>query len=459
MAGLAAALAALAMALLAPQLSAGGTGLSPGSPRSGDAFFPRQGNGGYDVQHYSVDNSYAPGKGRLRGATTIEARATQGLSRFYLDLRQRMQVTSVTVDGQPAAFRHRRAKLAVTPEAGIPDGQPFTAVVSYAGRPRFVIDPDGAQDGWVPTGDGAFVADEPQGAPTWLPCNDRPDDKASFEFRITVPRGLKVVANGSLEQVTHTAAKSIFSWSQPEPMAVYLATTTIGSFRFLRSTVDGLPSIVAIDPEIGRRAPRSVRRTAEILDVFSRAFGPYPFGSTGAILDSANIGYALETQTRPIYDSIPSEHIHAHELAHQWFGDAVTLRRWPEIWLNEGFATWASWLWAQHLGDTSLRAIFRRVYGAPESKGFWSPPPAKLGNAKHLFDASAYVRGAMTLEALREKIGNPAFFTTLKAWVADHLYGVVSTDEFIALAEQQSGRQLDKFFRVWLKRPGKPKRW
>lgn len=453
------AIGAATVALLAPSAHAGAGGFSPGSARSGDPFFPREGNGGYDVQHYGVENSYSPGKRRLRGATTIDAVATQGLSRFYLDLRKHMRVSAISVDGQPASFVQRDGKLAITPAAGIPDGDAFTAVVSYDGHPRPVVDPDGSSEGWFTTDDGAFVASEPLGTTSWMPCNDRPDDKASFDFDITVPKQLRVASNGTLTGVTRTESKATFHWSQPEPMATYLATTTIGRFRFLRSSQDGIDSLVALDPGFGRRTPAPFKRTGEILGVYQKAFGPYPFGSTGAILDPGPVGFALETQTRPIYASPPSTYIHAHELAHRWFGDAVSVSRWPDIWLNEGFATWASWLWEQHLGKRSLHATFRKAYEAPLSKRFWGPPPRRLGGPKNLFDSSVYVRGAMTLEALREKIGNPAFYGLLRSWVSDHLYGNGSTAEFIALAETTSGRQLDKFFRIWLKRTGKPKRW
>ena len=198
-----------------------------------------------------------------------------------------------------------------------------------------------------------------------------------------------------------------------------------------------------------------------MLTLFGDRFGAYPFDATGAIVDHASfVGYALETQTRPVYDRAPDEATVAHELAHQWYGDAVTPERWHDIWLNEGFATWAELLWANHTGVRSLRRSFRILYEVPRrDREYWNPPPGDPGGPKHLFDLTIYLRGAMTLEALRQEIGDDAFFTILRRWYAEHRFGNATTPELIALAESVSGRQLDEFFDVWLFQRGKPKDW
>ena len=194
---------------------------------------------------------------------------------------------------------------------------------------------------------------------------------------------------------------------------------------------------------------------------FASRFGPYPFNAVGAIVDWApDVGYALETQTKPVFDSMPDEGTLAHELAHQWFGDSVTLTQWPDIWLHEGFATWCELAWSGHEGGVSARTWFKRMYATPASeKAFWNPPPGDPGKAANLFDGTIYERGAMTLEALREKVGDAAFLSTLRTWAQDHQYGNVTTPEFIALAEQKSGMDLDAFFQAWLYQRGKPTTW
>jgi aminopeptidase N len=218
-----------------------------GSAGLGDPFFPRAGNGGYDVSHYALTLRYAPSANRLRATARISARATEGLSRFDLDLRG-LHVLGVRVDGTTADFRRRGQELVITPGRPLAEGRAFQVRVRYRGRPHPVIDPDGSKDGWVPTNDGAFVAAEPQGAPTWFPCNDHPSDKAKFDFRVTVPKGISAVANGQLGRRIRHRRHSTFLWHEHSPMATYLATVTTGRFEISHSRADGIPSYVAVDP-------------------------------------------------------------------------------------------------------------------------------------------------------------------------------------------------------------------
>ncbi len=392
----------------------------------------------------------------------IRATATQGLSRFDLDLRG-FRVASVRVNGARAGVRRRGQELIVRPRQPLPEGEPFKARVQYRGRPHSVTDPDGSPDGWIPTDDGAFVAGEPQGAPTWFPCNDHPSDKAMYDFRLTVPNGLTAVANGKLEARRRHRRRTTFVWSEDSPMATYLATATIGRFEVSRSRADGIRSYVAVDPTESAGAASVLTKAAAILDLYGRRFGEYPFGQTGAIVDHApSIGYSLETQTRPLFDGAPNQATLAHELSHQWFGDDVTPSSWPDIWLNEGFATWAEWFWAQRSGERSTAAVFDSLYATGRGDtGFWNPPPADPGKPANLFDGTIYVRGGMALEALRQRVGGATFFRVLRAWLRAHRYGNATTGEFIHLAEQQSGIELTGFLRAWLYRPiqqGKPPR-
>jgi aminopeptidase N len=430
---------------------------SPGAPGLGDPFFPNAGNGGYDVAHYDLAIRYRPTANRMQGRARISATATQDLSSFDLDYRG-PGITSLTVNGADAPFDRQGQELVITPSVPIASGSPIKVDVVYRGHPHEVTDPDGSPDGWIGTDDGAFVAAEPQGAPTWFPCNDYPTDKARFEIRITVPRATAAISNGALAKRSVRRRWATWDWVERQPMATYLATATIGDFEISRGRRAGIRSVVAVDPRELRDSKPTLALMPRILRLFKRLYGPYPFHQVGAVIDRAPaVGYSLETQTRPVFDTAPDDVLLAHELSHQWFGDSVSLGRWPDMWLNEGFATWSEWRWAQANGGISTARQFAKYARMPDRKAdLGAPPPAAIGEPKKLFADSVYVRGAMALEALRQRIGNHAFYATLRAWVAAHRHSNAAIDQFIALAEAQSGQQLDDLFQAWLYQPGKP---
>ena len=407
--------AALCVAALLLVLTgtAGAAAFTPGSSGLGDPFFPNAGNGGYDVSHYSLTLGYEPASNQLAGTAVITATATQDLSRFDLDLRG-FSISRLLVNGQAATFtREGEQELAITPSSGLPTGTEFTVTIDYAGTPPVITDPDGSIEGWVPTDDGAFVVGEPQGSPGWYPANDNPRDKATYDFSVTVPEGLTVMANGVLVSRTLHNGKTTWVWSETDPMAPYLATATLGVFDLTISKVGDIPSYVAVDPTLAKG--NVLRKLPEIVQFYESIYGRYPFNAVGSIVDDAKVvGYSLETQTKPVYDRMPDEATVAHELSHMWFGDSLTLTRWPDIWLHEGFATWSEWIWSEYQGNKSAHKWFERLYNTPpQDTLFWNPPPGNPGGAANLFDDTIYERGAMTLEALRQRIGNGDFFTIL----------------------------------------------
>ncbi len=452
----AAALAALAALAGAPALARADA--APGSAGLGDSFFPAAGNGGYEVDHYDLRLRYHPRDRRLVARARITARATAELSAFNLDYAG-PAIESVRVNGVRAAHRRGGRELTVTPSAALAPGAAFTVEVSYAGRPRPITDADGSREGWFETDDGAVAVQEPRGAISWYPSNDTPTDKATFELRITVPRGLKAISNGSLERIRRHGRRHTFRWREQAPMATYLATVAIGRFKLDRRPIRGRESVIAVDPRLVADSRRVLGKTGRMLDLFEQLFGPYPFAEIGAIVDRAGfVGYALETQTRPFYPDTPGPLLHAHEIAHQWFGDSVGLARWQDIWLNEGFATWAEWRWDEQRGGKSTARHFAELLRAPARRTeLWDPPPATPGGPAELFATSTYERGAMCLEALRQRVGDDIFYATLTAWATEHRHATGTTEQFIALAEARAGRQLDDLFQTWLYAPGKPR--
>jgi aminopeptidase N len=427
---------------------------APGKPA--EPFFPRSGNRGYDVKHYDVSLGYQPRSGELAARDVVEARATAGLSRFSLDL-DGLKVTSVGVDGEPARYSRGRGKVKVVPATPIAKGEAFTVDLRYQGLPRKVTDPDGSTEGWYRTSDGAVAVGEPIGTAAWLASNNAPRDKASFDIQITVPAGVKAVSNGRLVSRQKIDRRVRWSWSEPAPMATYLALVDIGDGKLVRGHVGKLPTWTLVDARLAKKSRAAIDSLPEIIRWESHLYGPYPFAAAGSVVDLADLEYALETQTRPIYAFAPDRTTVVHETAHQWFGDSVGLERWPNIWLNEGFATWTQWYFAERHGGRSAQRVFAGLYRRPASQtAFWDPPSGHPGQAKNLFVVSTYVRGAMTLQALRDKIGTRDLLRILRTWASEHRHANGDIEEFIALADRVSGEHLSGFFHRWLSQRGKP---
>ena len=436
------------------------TVFTPGAPGAGDPYFPDMGNGGYHASHYDIRLAFDPATKAINATTTILANATQNLSRFDLDFQGPLTISKLTVDGLPATFtRSGTQELVITPPFGLLKGLPFVVSVSYAGVPQRIDDPALGISGWVATKDGAVALNQPIGAATYYPVNDTTDDKATYTQTITVPTGLTVLANGEPGPVTTHNGQTTFRWSMTKPMASELSMLAIGDYDLTRgATADGLPDITAIGKSIDTKPGQGSvfnSTTAQIIQWESSMYGPYPFDSTGGILADVNVDYALETQSRPVYDQSTSDvdgDLLSHELGHQWFGDSLTPVHWSDIWLNEGFATYSEWLYQEKYNGIPVQDSFAKAYADEKN---WGGEVADPGR-DHIFDDLVYNRAAMTLQALRVKIGDADFFRLLRQWPAQHRYGNVSTKEFIQFVERLTGRDLDSFFHTWLYQPGKP---
>ena len=426
-----------------------------------DSLFPEVGSSRYDVKHYAISLSYQS-SGEIKAKTTLTAKARKSLTSFSLDL-EGLTVDKVRVNGHKADFSRRDNKLIIKPSEVLVGR--FSATIWYHGKPVTHIDPDGAQDGWIPTSDGATVLSEPVGAMTWFPNNNTPRDKATFDMKITVPSNLEVAGSGDLRSVRKHDGQETWRWQQPYQQATYLAMISIGNYDVYHSTMRTttgrkLPIWSFIEPKLGTQAaaraliPKAIRFE-------ERRFGPYPFNSAGIVVKDTDVGYALETQNRPVFDNDEGETVddltNVHEWAHQWYGNSVSLSDWGDIWLNEGFATYAEWLWTAAHGGPSTAEQFQKEYdNHPASDPLWTPAPAKLTDPADLFGAQGYLRGSMTLEALRQEVGSHDFFVILRRWAQQNAYGNVTTPEFIALSERVSGQNLDAFFNAWLYVAEKP---
>ena len=451
-------MAVATLGVFAPAASAGGDGVN-GPPGVGDPLFPKSGNGFYDVSDYDLRLNYSPRTDRLRAAARIKATVeTPGppLRRFNLDYRG-PKIKSLEVDGRRADRRRNGQELIITPRQPLANGVEFRVRVLYAGKPRQLTDPDGGKEGWTKTPDGAIALGEPRGSPAWFPCNDHPTDKATYRIKLVTPGSVVGISNGRLVR-SRRGHRSVTVWRQAQPMATYLALAAIGKFRIDRGTMAGARYLGAVQRNLGQRALKRLRmRSRRAHRFLPGVAGPYPFDATGGVVDPSNLGYALETQGRPYYPGPPSQDLVVHELAHQWFGNSVSPADWSEIWLNEGFATYMEWLYAEARGGPTAQQRFNQLYEShgPGDSGFWNPPPGQVPGPQKLFDNTVYDRGAMALQVLRHEIGDEDFETVLEEWATENEGGTVTTADFRAKIVAVAGT-VPPIFDQWLDQTGRP---
>ncbi|RFU87192.1 M1 family peptidase [Streptomyces triticagri] len=436
---------------------------APGAPGIGDPYYPASGNGGYDVSHYDLRLKYQPETDLLEGTATLLATTTQNLSRFNLDFG--LKVDEVRVNGKKAEFTTSgEQELEITPATPLPNGASATIVVRYAGKPSEVE--INGYTAWHRTPDGGIAAQEPESAAWWFPSNDHPLDKATYDVSVQVPNGSQAISNGVLQSENPVGADwTRFSWRSDKPQATYLATLAVGKFDVTTDTTEGgLPVLNAYSKDLGEHAGAaraSIERTAEVTDWLTEIFGPYPFNAVGGYVPNVTSGYALETQTRPFYSpkqfaNGSNVSVVVHEIAHQWYGDSVSLKGWKDIWVNEGFARYSQWLWSEKEGEGTAQELADYVYAQhPADDEFWTVEPGDPG-PDNQFHAAVYDRGALALQALRNEIGDKAFFEILKGWPTENAYGNADVQDFVAYAEKASGKPLADLFDTWLYQPTKP---
>ncbi|TCC43941.1 M1 family peptidase [Kribbella capetownensis] len=435
----------------------------PGASTAGDPYVPSHGNGGYHVESYELDLDYRVNSNRLSGKATITAVANQALSRLTFDLTG-LRVTKVSVNGRRAArYTHRAGKLHVTPPAAIMDGAEFVVDVQYAGNPKPEDSPWG-ELGWEELTEGVIVASQPSGAATWFPCNDHPGDKAHYRITVTTDSPYQVVANGRLVSRRVKASRTTWVFDQAAPMATYLATVQIGRYDVLDLAASPVPTRAVLPAAQLRDFRTDFGRQQEMMKLFCRQFGPYPFEGYTVVVTDDDLEIPLEAQGISIFGSNhvdgrrTSERLVAHELAHQWFGNSLTPSTWQHIWLNEGFACYAEWLWSEAAGgptaDQQVSKAYTRMRGLSADLMLSDPGPELM------FDDRLYKRGAMTLHALRKHLGDDAFFDLLRTWTRTHRHGSVTTDDFISLAATFSPDEtaLQELFAAWLDNYELPRR-
>lgn len=427
-----------------------------------DSYAPQSGDASYDVQSYDLVLGYRVRTNRLEGTATIVAVARAAVTSFALDL-VGLRTSRVRVDGAAARVTAGPHAIRVTPARALAPGDRFEVEVAYAGTPAPRRSRWGTV-GWEELTDGALVAGQPTGAPTWFPCNDRPDNRASMRMQITVDDGYEVAATGVAGVSTRRGGRTTRVFTSDVPTATYLAAVHVGRYRtrpLAGSGVDVVPPVtVSAPPALTAAVDRAFAPVPEMLRLFDRLFGPYPQQACTLVVTADELEIPLEAQGLAVFGMnhlVPAaQRLIAHELAHQWFGNSVGLARWSDIWLNEGFACYAEWLWSEASGGPSVQTCvddhYARLAAKPRDLLLIDPGPDDM------FDDRVYKRGALTLHALRRTLGDVAFFDLLRAWTADHRHALVTTDDFRAAVARAGGADAAAVLSAWVDRTALPSR-
>jgi aminopeptidase len=425
---------------------------STGSAEVSDPYVPLHGNEGYVVQHYNLDLDYRVAGNRLAGRAQLTLLPHDAMSRLSLDLTH-LRVTKVTADlRRVSRFTQRADKVVVSFDSPLTPGAPVVLDIAYNGSPR-PLDGICGEVGWEELSDGVIVASQPDGAPSWFPCNDTPANKASYAITVTTESPYAVVANGRLVDRRVRASRTTWVYEQAEPMATYLATVQIG--RYDQQTHEAVvPLHSAVPSRLRRSAAHDLAGQPQMLIEFQDMFGPYPFSDYTAVVTDDDLEIPVEAQGLSVFGANHmdgrrgSERLVAHELAHQWFGNSLTVARWQDIWLHEGFACYAEWLWSERAdarsADVCAREAWDRLVALPQDLLLADPGPDLM------FDDRLYKRGALTLHALRRSVGDDRFFGFVKGWAAEHRHGTVSTEAFRAFAEHHLGPSASELLSEWL---------
>lgn len=418
-----------------------------------DPYLPGHGDTGYEVIHYDLDLDYKVATNRLAGRATLTVRALVPLDSVRLDL-SRLSVERVLVGGAaPRKVTPKQRSVVVKLADPLPEGATTTVQVSYRGKPQPVPGAHGPA-GWEELTDGVLVASQPYGAPSFFPCNDRADNKATYTITVTTEADYRVVATGRPQGSTTHAGRTRWSFDEPAPTSSYLVSIAIG-----RLDEDPLPGaggrITVVRP---RRLPlpreTAFRQLPEMLDALEGWFGPYPFQSFRAVVVDDPLEIPTEAQdmatfgTNHLLPGWDNERLVVHEVAHQWFGNAVTAAHLRDIWLHEGFACYVEWLWSERRGlaTADQRAAQHRALLTGQEQ----PAPLSDPGMAHMFDDWVYKRGALMLHTLRRAIGDDSFFGLAREWATKYSGGTASTADFVALAAGYSRDDLQPLFSAWL---------
>jgi aminopeptidase N len=431
------------------------------SPASAiDPFYPTHGNKGYDVLRYGLDLTVDPVANRLQGTAKLSIKAIDRLGKFQLDL-YRLGVEKVTVNGRLAGFSQTEDKLTIEPRNAIPAGRPFEVVVSYAGTPSPI--PDTVTPGqnvlplgWLRFKTSTNALSAPIGASSFFPSNDQPSDRATYRVSVTVPKPFRAVANGVHTKTDDLGGSQRFHFRMAQPMTTWLATVEISTGQIIRQNAGAIPIVHYLPKTATSAQIDEFRKTPEYMSWLEKLVAPYPFDSYGSlVVDDKSLYYALETQaisTFPLGFIDPHDHkaqsLIVHELTHQWFGNSVSVAEWRDIWIAEGFATFFEILYLHRNDPEEFTAEMRGIYDDLVQNNVG---PAVVSRPEDMFADNTYYRGAMTLYALRQHVGEPVFWKIIQTFYNRYKFKTVTSADFMDVAVEVShDPSVKELLNAWL---------
>ncbi|WP_238006644.1 M1 family metallopeptidase [Dactylosporangium sp. AC04546] len=429
-----------------------------------DPMYPQYGNPAIDVLHYGLVLDWKPDTKTLTGTATLRLRAAAAVSDVKLDFSKAYTIDGVTLNGTPAGGTVADTKLTVT--GALAKDAFATLVVKYHGTPTTVPMPSHRTDaeplGLTVTKDGGlWTMQEPYGASTWYPANDQPSDKALYDIAVTVPDGWSAIASGTAQ----VPDGNTFKYSSTAPVASYLTTLAVGKYqKETAAGPHGIPLTYWYRAGADDKALPYLRKSPQYLTWLEQHFGPYPFDSGGVLMVPSESG--METQ-QMITMGLPDYGSDAafktgfdadllHEYAHQWFGDAVTPTNWNDLWLNEGWATYAQHLYTNERDKVTAKAWEEWARGVDARLRQRLGPPGKP-KADSFAESNVYICPALMLHQIHEQIGDAAFFALATDWAQKHRDTTQDRASFIAFVNQHTGKDFTSLINTWLDSPTTPK--
>jgi aminopeptidase N len=422
-----------------------------------DRLYPRHGNPGLDVLHYGLELAWQPANRTLTGTATLRIRPAEDAAEIRLDFKP-YRLDTVTVDGAAVTGAAVTAEKLVVP-APVTRDRPVTLVVGYHGRPATTPMPSHRTDAeplglTISADDALWTMQEPYGAFTWYPANDQPSDEALYDIAITVPSGWTGIAGGTPAGHSGTT----FRYRSTDPVATYLQTLAVGRYRKVTATgPHRLPLTYWYRPGVDEKLLPSLRKSPAYVSFLEKRFGPYPFPTGGIMLvDSVSgmetqqmitMGGRLEDHTRTTLAGFEADLL--HEYAHQWFGNSVTPTTWTDLWLNEGWATYAQILYEQSIEKLSDAALETYLRGRDAVLRRRLGPPAHP-KAANFAESNVYLCPAAMLKELHDALGDKGFFALGAAWVQTQKNTQQTRASFVAFVTRQTGRDFTDLINAWL---------